>query len=81
MSTCTDMDSAKFCVVKDKRDLLEDIYMIEVNKEIGKYLKQMSPHLCVKTSHNRHYYATECAQVTRLIEKMETEKVVSTYPG
>lgn len=55
--------------------------MIEVNKEIGKYLKQMAPHLCVKTSHNRHYYATECAQVTRLIEKMETEKVVSTYPG
>lgn len=54
--------------------------MIEVNKAVGKILKQKVPHLCVKTCHGRHYYATESERVMRLIREFETGQVVSVYP-
>lgn len=54
--------------------------MIKVSKEVGKYLKQIAPELCVKTSHNRHYFATECDQVWTAINQIRNEKVVLTYP-
>jgi hypothetical protein len=54
--------------------------MIEVSKKVGRYLKSTSPELCKKTSHNRHYYATECEQVEDLIAMLDAEKVVETYP-
>lgn len=54
--------------------------MIEVSKTIGKMLKQKVPHLCVKTSHGRHYYAAETYQVQKLIQKFNDSEVVSTYP-
>lgn len=54
--------------------------MIEVNKEIGKMLRQKAPGLCVKTSHNRHYYAVETERIMRLIRESEADKVVYTYP-
>lgn len=54
--------------------------MIEVNKEIGKMLRKKAPTLCVKTSHGRHYYATETPRVFRLIEEFETSKVSTVYP-
>lgn len=55
--------------------------MIEVNKEIGKMLRQKAPGLCVKTSHNRHYYAVETERIMRLIRESEADKVVYTYPA
>lgn len=54
--------------------------MIEVNKEIGKMLRKKAPKLCVKTSHGRHYYATETPRVFHLIEEFETSEVSTVYP-
>ena len=53
--------------------------MIEVSKEVGRYLKQTMPFQCVKTTHGRHYYAEDNPKVWKEIAKVP-QKVIYTYP-
>ena len=73
----TDMDFRKFYVNKDKWRIKP---MIEVSKEVGRYLKQHEPKKCVRTTHKRHYYAQEDSYVKRKIAEIDNGRVVYTYP-
>lgn len=72
----TDMDFRKFYVNKDKWRINP---MIEVSKEVGRYLKQTLPYMCIKTTHGRHYYAEENPKVRAEMANVK-ERVVYTYP-